>query len=118
MKELQINSIDVFDDFAALYVLNNAANYELDCIDGLIITFEVTIKDSDDSFEEKDFTVQYQSTERNNGMMAYNGYEMICDGDADESQELIEFMNYDECFIDQLYEKAKKLSKEKLDQML
>lgn len=118
MKELQVNSIDVFDDFAKLYVLNNAANHELDCVDGLIITFEITITDSDEPFSNKDFTIQFQSAERNNGLMAYNGYEMVCDGDTDESQELIEFMDYDETFINDLYKQAKELSKDVLNRML
>ena len=119
MRALQVNNTEIFNDFVELYVLNNAANHELDCLDGLIITFEVTITDDDeDSFKDKDFTIQFQSAERNNGMIAYNGYEMMCDGDADESQELIEFMNYDESFIDQLYEQAKERSKAVLNSML
>ncbi|WP_350545858.1 hypothetical protein [Pseudoalteromonas sp. 5-MNA-CIBAN-0065] len=119
MKALQVNNTEIFNDFVELYVLNNAANHELDCLDGLIITFEVTITDDDeDSFKDKDFTIQFQSAERNNGMIAYNGYEMMCDGDVDESQELIEFMDYDESFIDQLYEQAKERSKAVLNSML
>ena len=120
MRTLQVKNTEIFNDFAELYVLNNSANHNLTCLDGLIITFEVTITDDDDdySFKDKDFTIQFQSAERNNGMMAYNGYEMMCDGDVDESQELIEFMDYDESFIDQLYEQAKERSKAVLNSML
>ena len=119
MKTLQVKNTEIFNDFAELYVLNNSANHNLTCLDGLIITFEITINDDDDdSFKDKDFIIQFQSTERNNGMMVYNGYEMVCDGDVDESQDLIEFMDYDESFIDQLREQSKEYSKDILFNML
>lgn len=118
MKTLTVNSVDIFDDYAETFVLNNSANYELDCLDGLTVTFEVTIDDSEDPLNTHDFTIQMQSTERNNGMMAYNGYEMTCDGEADESQELIEYMGYDESFLGELYEQAKKHSKSVLENLL
>ena len=120
VTNLEINDTEIFNDDAELTVLNNSANSSLDCINGLTIQFEVTVTNAEG--EEKDFTIAFQNSERNNGMMAYNGYDIdratIYGYDADESEELEVFMGYDTCFNDVLYAKAKELSKEALAEML
>ena len=88
----------------------------VDCIDGLMICFEVEATNAQG--EEKYFSVSFQNSERNNGMMAYNGYDVDfatmfgCDGD--QSQELIEFLDHDDDPLTEMCREASRLSKQRL----
>lgn len=111
-----IKSEEIFDECVELIRDFENAACTIDAIDGLEIQFEVeACKDS----KVENFIVAFQSVERNNGLMAYNGYEVGFAGyDSDDSQELIEFMDYDESSLDMLCNRAKALSKSKLCELL
>ena len=116
-KQIQIISNEIFADDATVCELSNSA-CTVDVIDDVTVQFEVKAVNED---EEKTFTIAFQTEERSNGMKAYNGYEMqsacMYGYDADEYQELEEFLDYDECIFD-LKKKATEISKELLAEKL
>lgn len=75
-------------------------------------TVDVTNKNG----EEKSFNVEFQPEERNNGMKAYEGYELDFAGnygcDGDESFELLKFCDDDESILKELEEIATHAAKE------
>ncbi|SBS29062.1 hypothetical protein MSP8886_01422 [Marinomonas spartinae] len=115
----KITSEETFTDFTELnQEFSNAATYG-PVLEGFQVNFVVDVTFNG---EEKSFEVIYQSEERNNGMMAYNGYEMavatIYGCDADESQELLAFIEDDYTVLDALNKRANQLAKEQLESMI
>ena len=92
----KVTNIESFEEMATVSVLDNAANNELDCFDNFTIQYNIDVLNDDGTNSE--FLIAFQSTERNDGMMAYNGCELslgcVCGYDADESQEFLEHMEH------------------------
>jgi len=82
--------------------------------------FEVEVTNKD--LETKIFTVAFQPCERLNSMRNYFGYEITTANkygyDADKYDELIEFCDYDETIIDQLYDIAIEAAREEFSRLL
>lgn len=93
---LEINAQNIFDYFATIYDLQNSAT-DTKAVCGFQVAFDVTVKKSNNQSEV--FLIIYHTVERNDGLMAYNGYEMQAAGYYDESQELLEFADYDETLL-------------------
>ena len=115
----EITSEETFTDCTELnHDFSNAAT-DGPVLEGFQVNFLVDVTFNG---EEKSFEVIYQTKERNNGMMAYNGYEMavatMYGCDADESSELLEFVDDDYTVLDALNKRANELAKEELKSMI
>lgn len=101
-KSIEVISYSAYFENAKLVeVFGQGCNYAT-ClgVDG----FEVglSIEATNESGDSRFFTVVYQSLERLNNLMAYNGYEMATADqygcDYDQSEDAFEFMDHDyEC---------------------
>lgn len=105
---LIVNS-EVFDDLAEVVeIFGQGCNYPTGKgVNGFQVDFEViAVKDE----AVKAFYVVFQSDDRTDNIKAYSGIEMSTHSscDADESDELIEFMDYDYSATDEMQEIAKK----------
>jgi hypothetical protein len=97
-----------FEDFVEVRPLQNAAT---DCLE--LTGFQVDIKVKVGGWK---FHVVFQSVERRNGMMAYNGYEMdhgLCD--ACQYFELSELLGDDSEFLGKIKKIATDRSRDELD---
>ena len=116
MRTIRILSVNTFDDYAEIRPLYNAAT-DLMELDGFQVDFNLEV-------DGIAFLVVFQSENRINGMMAYNGYEVAPGGhhgcDADQYHELQEYLgeDTDECqsFLAELKAIATKLSKDELEE--
>lgn len=83
---------------------------------------EFDVKVTNQHGESKHFTVAYQPEERSNRLKAYSGYDITTAGcygcDADESNELLEFCDYDASVLYALHDKAKKAAKAEYERLL
>ena len=72
--------------------------------------------------ETKNFTIAFQPEERSNRMQAYSGYDLVpaqlYGYDADESEELRDFLDGDDTILDKLNEVATKAAKERFKELL
>lgn len=112
-----IENQKAFDEYASInHTFSNAATNE-PVLEGFQVNFTIEVSANN---ETKTFEVVFQSEERNNGLMAYNGYEMQpgtwygCDGD--DSGEVIDFCDGDSSVIDQLRIKANAMAKQYLNE--
>ena len=75
-----------------------------------------------DKGETRTFAVVFQPLERTNDLYAYSGYDVVTAGgygcDADESGQLVEFLNCDNSVIDNLAKLAKKEAKAEYDTLM
>jgi len=119
MKEMKVEILEerICDDFVEVVDLRNAATDLLE-LTGLHVEFD--LKAENDQGEVKQFTIVFQSLERNDGIEAYNGHEMTTAAkygcDADESQEFELFMGYADGIFDTLDARANAISKAMLEQ--
>jgi hypothetical protein len=118
-KQTNIEIIETkeFDDFAEIVEFENAATCKTKALNGYQI--DIDVRATNDKNETKDFHIVFQSKERNNGMRAYNGYEMERADQygciADESGELIEFFDHDDDCLKSLYDIANDEAKHYLE---
>jgi len=115
----EITSEETFTDETELNREFSNAATDGPVLEGFQVNFVVDVTFNG---EEKSFEVIYQTEDRNNGMMAYNGYEMavatIYGCDADESQELLTFVEDDYTVLDALNKRADELAKQELNSMI
>ena len=117
MRIIKILSVNTFTDFCEFSPLSNAATDDINQLENFQVDFNLEV-------DGIAFLVIFQSLERRNGMMAYNGYEVTPGGhygcDADQYHELQEYLgeDTDECqsFLAELKAIATKLSKDELEQ--
>lgn len=118
--QIEILKESIFDDFAELIDFSNAATPNDNVLNGFQVDFDVRVKN--DRGDTEDFHVVFQSTERTNGLEAYNGYEMSTASqygcDSDDSRALEVFTDYDENVFDELQDRATELAKAKLASLL
>ena len=118
-NSFQILSERAFEDEAKIVSkYGQGCNYPTGkCVEGYQVDFsiEVTLKTG----ESKKFYIVFQSLERSDNLRAYSSSEMSTAGqygcDDDESEELLEFTDYDNEIIEILENKAEKLCKEWFD---
>lgn len=118
---IKINNVVNVDEFEKLVEDFETDPSVVDAIEGFEVQFEVTARNKDG--ESKDFTIVYQSEDRNDKMKAYSGYEVkpatMYGYDTDQSEELVEFMGgHDWSCLNGLAQEAKHLSKEALQGLL
>lgn len=72
--------------------------------------------------ENQDFTIAFQPECRNDGMRNYSGREIVRatlnDYEADESEELLEFLEYDESVLDELEAIAQEYANAEFERLL
>jgi hypothetical protein len=118
---VKILSEETFTDCAHIEPkFGQGCNYETGkCVEGFQVDFsvEVTLKTG----ESRKFHIAYQSRDRSDNIRAYSSSEMTtaskygCD---EESEELLNFTDYDNEIIEILENKAEKLCKEWFDNNL
>lgn len=85
-------------------------------------TYQFEIEATNKSGETRKFTIALQPTERNDGMMAYAGWELSSAGDygydADETDALLEFCDDDTSIFDELKDKAETVASIELERMI
>ena len=109
MRVIKIVSVDTFTDYVETRPLRNAATRTI-----VMEGFQVDIKLEVDG---KPYLIVFQSAERNNGLMAYNGYEVdhgLCD--ACQYLELAEHIGEDSEFLREIKQIATELSKNEYEQ--
>jgi len=117
MIKVKVINTEVLKDWAEVVdIFGQGCNYPTKKgVEGLDVTFEV---EATAGKESKKFNCTFQSYERSDNMMAYNGYEMSpgynygCDGD--ETYELEEFVGHEATWL--LHDKANELCKEWLQE--
>lgn len=117
-NSFQILSERAFEDEAKIVSkYGQGCNYETGkCVEGYQVDFDinVTLK----SGNSKNFHIVFQSLDRSDNLRAYSSSEMTtaskygCD---EESEELLDFTDYDQEIVDILENKAEKLCKEWFD---
>lgn len=112
-----IDSVEIFDDFVTLSLFDNAATPKTVALDGFQIDINVSVVNQEG--KEECFLLVLQSHDRLNGMEAFNGYEMSFANtygcDADKSDELEVFVDYDRAVLDAVLAKANKMAREYLN---
>jgi len=113
---VKIIKTEIFEDLAEVKTFSNSA-CETESLDGFQIDFDVTVTNQEN--KTKDFHITFQSEDRNNGLQAYNGYDMSTAAkygcDDDDSPEMEEFLDYDDSVIEHLGAIAEEKSKNYLD---
>jgi hypothetical protein len=118
-NSLEILKTETFVDNAEIVPkYGQGCNYETGkCVEGFQVDFDIKV--SLKSGEFKQFHIVFQSLERSDNLRAYSSSEMSTAGqygcDDDESEELLEFTDYDNEIIEILENKAEKLCKEWFD---
>jgi hypothetical protein len=118
-NSFQILSERAFEDNAEIVPkYGQGCNYPTGkCVEGYQVDYRVKV--TLESGESKEFNIIFQSLERSDNMRAYGSSEMTTAGqygcDGDESEELLEFTDYDNEIIEILENKAEKLCKEWFD---
>ena len=125
MKNLSIESVEVFNDYSQLVELRNSATSspgEL-YLEGFQVDLRIDVCNNLDEIET--FNIQLQSTERNNGMMAYSNWGMsISDQDADESLKLDNWLSETDQFdffeeiIEECLDKALPLAEAEYEKLI
>lgn len=117
--KIEILSSDTFTDFAQIVdIYGQGCNYPTKAgVDGFQVDFEIEATNNEGETEQ--FHIVYQSKERSDNIMAYNGFEMSTAGqygcDSDESSSLEKFMGYQDGIFDELEAKAEMLCEEWFD---
>lgn len=122
MATLKILNQETFSDFAKVVgICGQGCNYETKKgVEGFQVDFDIEVTNDNNATNE--FHVVYQSLERSDSIMAYNGVEMStarrygCD--SDESSEVVAFVDYDDNFLDELEEIAVSECKKWLDSQI
>ena len=119
-NSFQILLEEVYDDDAVIVSkYGQGCNYETGkCVDGYQVDYdiEVTLKTG----ESRKFHIVYQSRNRSDNFRAYSSSEMTTAGKYgcdEESEELLEFTDYDNEILEILEQKAEKLCKEWFDEI-
>lgn len=85
-------------------------------------TYQFEVLVTNQSGDTRSFTVAYQPEERNNGLKYYSGYDVTTAAlygyDADESDELERFCDYDTSVLDALHEKAWNAAKAEYNRLI
>ncbi|MEE9451170.1 MAG: hypothetical protein V3V61_00235 [Gammaproteobacteria bacterium] len=119
MNALTIKNTETFTDNAEVVdIFGQGCNYATDKgVEGFEVQFDVVALNNG---EERKFHVVYQSTDRSDNIMAYSGVEMSTASrygcDADESEELLEFMDDDDGMFGAMEKQAQKLCAEWLNE--
>jgi hypothetical protein len=117
-NSLEILKIETFVDYAEIVdKFGQGCNYPTGrCVEGYQVDYRVKV--TLESGESKEFNIVFQSLDRSDKLRAYGSSEMTtaakygCDED---SEELLDFTDYDQEIIDILENKAEKLCKEFFD---
>ena len=116
--KIEIKKTETFTDCAEIVdIFGQGSNQPTkQGVNGFQVEFDVVATNNKES---KSFHVVYQSDERNCNITAYNGYEMSTASrfgcDADCSDELSEFMDYDDEIFSEMNKSAERLCKEYLE---
>lgn len=112
---IKILSESVFDVFATVVdVYGQGCNYPTkQGVDGFQVDFEV---EATSQGETEQFHIVYQSAERSDNIIAYNGYEMTTAGkfgvDDDQSTRLDRFMGYEDGIFTEMQRSAEALCRD------
>ena len=122
MATLKILNQETFTDYAQVVdIFGQGCNYPTKKgVEGFQVDFDIEV--TNDTGETQQFHVVYQSLERSDNIMAYNGVEMTAAGcygcDADESDEIWGFIDedsYKNDFLDDIEEIATRECREWLE---
>ena len=96
--------------------MDNGSKYDVGLGDYLV---HFTIEAKNGFGEEKEFFVVFETLERNDGLRAYSGYEMIISESQsdDQSDDLIKFLDYDDSVLNELKEYAESFAKSELKRL-
>jgi hypothetical protein len=117
-NSFQIISERAFEDEAKIVSrYGQGCNYETGkCVEGYQVDYRVKV--TLESGESKEFNIIFQSLDRSDNMRAYGSSEMTTGskyGCDEDSEELLDFTDYDNEIIEILENKAEKLCKEFFD---
>ena len=116
-NSFQVISERAFEDYATISKYGQeSCNYPGEYVEGYQVDYRVKV--TLESGESKEFNIIFQSLDRSDNLRAYSSSEMTtaskygCD---EESEELLDFTDYDQEIVDILENKAEKLCKEWFD---
>ncbi|MBO9483783.1 hypothetical protein [Salinisphaera sp. G21_0] len=109
-----IESVETFDDFVSFSLFENAATPACIVLDGFQVDMDVSVTNKNGDSEY--FHIVFQTEERTCGMRAFNEWGMQEAGgfgcDADQSLEMLRFLDDDYTVTNALRKEATKLARE------